>query len=162
MSAYVIIVEPFSNSRRSGQHGMQCIIHMHKICLHTDGSLRQLKLVYWHYPPQAFASGYAPGQIKICIFPQAMPKALYCTIFALREPQAFASGYAPGQIKICIFPQAMPKALYCTIFALREPQAFASGYAPGQIKICIFPQAMPKALYCTIFALREATPQAMP
>ncbi|KRY03349.1 hypothetical protein T01_8293, partial [Trichinella spiralis] len=30
-------------------------------------------------------SGYAPGQIKICIFPQAMPQAFYCTIFALRK-----------------------------------------------------------------------------
>ncbi|KRY02748.1 hypothetical protein T12_14311 [Trichinella patagoniensis] len=34
--------------------------------------------------PQALPSGYAPGQIKICIFPQAMPQAFYCTIFALR------------------------------------------------------------------------------
>ncbi|KRX30858.1 hypothetical protein T06_17036, partial [Trichinella sp. T6] len=24
--------------------------------------------------PQALPSGYAPGQIKICIFPQAMPQ----------------------------------------------------------------------------------------
>ncbi|KRX64303.1 hypothetical protein T09_5216 [Trichinella sp. T9] len=31
------------------------------------------------------ASGYAPGQIKICIFSQATPKAFYCTIFAFRE-----------------------------------------------------------------------------
>ncbi|KRY51799.1 hypothetical protein T03_17118, partial [Trichinella britovi] len=30
------------------------------------------------------ASGYAPGQIKICIFPQAIPQAIYCTIFDLR------------------------------------------------------------------------------
>ncbi|KRY52971.1 hypothetical protein T03_8727, partial [Trichinella britovi] len=29
--------------------------------------------------PQALPSGYAPGQIKICIFPQAMPQAFYCT-----------------------------------------------------------------------------------
>ncbi|KRX42174.1 hypothetical protein T09_653 [Trichinella sp. T9] len=34
--------------------------------------------------PQAFPPGYAPGQIKICICPQAMPKAFYCTIFAQR------------------------------------------------------------------------------
>ncbi|KRY05927.1 hypothetical protein T12_16307, partial [Trichinella patagoniensis] len=33
------------------------------------------------------ASGYAPGQIKICIFPQATPKAFYCTIFDLRGPR---------------------------------------------------------------------------
>ncbi|KRX80784.1 hypothetical protein T06_14246 [Trichinella sp. T6] len=30
------------------------------------------------------ASGYAPGQIKICIFPQAIPQAIYSTIFVLR------------------------------------------------------------------------------
>ncbi|KRX40916.1 hypothetical protein T05_10295 [Trichinella murrelli] len=41
--------------------------------------------------PQALPSGYAPGQIKICIFPQAMPQAFYCTIFALR-PQATPKG----------------------------------------------------------------------
>ncbi|KRY07285.1 hypothetical protein T12_8306 [Trichinella patagoniensis] len=53
------------------------------------------------------ASGYASGQIKICIFPQATPKAFYCTIFDLRA-LGVASGYALGQIKICIFPQATP------------------------------------------------------
>ncbi|KRY06692.1 hypothetical protein T03_12968, partial [Trichinella britovi] len=41
------------------------------------------------------ASGYAPGQIKICIFPQAMPQAIYSTIISLRRPQAS--------------PQAMPQ-----------------------------------------------------
>ncbi|KRX44057.1 hypothetical protein T06_16055, partial [Trichinella sp. T6] len=81
------------------------------------------------------ASGYAPGQIKICIFPQATPKAFYCTIFDLRAP-GIASGYAPGQIKICIFPQATPKAFYCTIFAFRgicfqaTPRAFPQYQAP--------------------------------
>ncbi|KRY97959.1 hypothetical protein T4B_12277 [Trichinella pseudospiralis] len=30
------------------------------------------------------APGYASGQIKICICPQDMPLAFYCTIFALR------------------------------------------------------------------------------
>ncbi|KRZ85916.1 hypothetical protein T08_339, partial [Trichinella sp. T8] len=30
------------------------------------------------------ASGYAPGQIKICIFPQGMPQAIYSTIIGLR------------------------------------------------------------------------------
>ncbi|KRZ93772.1 hypothetical protein T08_11787 [Trichinella sp. T8] len=42
--AYVIIIEPFFNSCRSGQHGMQCIIHINKICLHANDALRQLKL----------------------------------------------------------------------------------------------------------------------
>ncbi|KRX60329.1 hypothetical protein T06_13737 [Trichinella sp. T6] len=37
--------------------------------------------------PQALPSGYAPGQIKICIFPQAMPQAIYSTIFDLRGPR---------------------------------------------------------------------------
>ncbi|KRY55664.1 hypothetical protein T03_15311, partial [Trichinella britovi] len=59
--------------------------------------------------PQALPSGYAPGQIKICICPQAIPQAIYSTIFYLRA-LGVASGYAPGQLKICIFPQATPKA----------------------------------------------------
>ncbi|KRZ94478.1 hypothetical protein T08_4865 [Trichinella sp. T8] len=42
--------------------------------------------------PQALPSGYAPGQIKICIFPQATPKAFYCTIFDLRGVICIASG----------------------------------------------------------------------
>ncbi|KRX80800.1 hypothetical protein T06_15227 [Trichinella sp. T6] len=41
---YIIIIEPFFNSCRSGQHGMQCIIHINKICLHANDALRQLKL----------------------------------------------------------------------------------------------------------------------
>ncbi|KRY02292.1 hypothetical protein T12_5899, partial [Trichinella patagoniensis] len=35
--------------------------------------------------PQALPSGYAPGQIKICICPKAIPQAIYSTIFDLRE-----------------------------------------------------------------------------
>ncbi|KRX80791.1 hypothetical protein T06_9842 [Trichinella sp. T6] len=42
--SYIIIIEPFFNSCRSGQHGMQCIIHINKICLHANDALRQLKL----------------------------------------------------------------------------------------------------------------------
>ncbi|KRX74061.1 hypothetical protein T06_13808 [Trichinella sp. T6] len=42
------------------------------------------------------ASGYAPGQIKICIFPQAMPQAIYSTIIGLRGAT----------------PQAMPQAIF--------------------------------------------------
>ncbi|KRX64946.1 hypothetical protein T09_8616 [Trichinella sp. T9] len=34
--------------------------------------------------PQALPSGYAPGQIKICICLQAIPQAIYSTIFDLR------------------------------------------------------------------------------
>ncbi|KRX55259.1 hypothetical protein T09_10115 [Trichinella sp. T9] len=60
--------------------------------------------------PQAFAPGYAPGQIKICIFPQAMPRALYCTIFALREVLCkFLIAWGNMQIFIC--PQATPQAM---------------------------------------------------
>ncbi|KRX55256.1 hypothetical protein T09_13418, partial [Trichinella sp. T9] len=40
---YVIVIEPFFNSCRSGQHGMQCIIRIN-ICLHANDALRQLKL----------------------------------------------------------------------------------------------------------------------
>ncbi|KRY06070.1 hypothetical protein T12_7607 [Trichinella patagoniensis] len=42
------------------------------------------------------ASGYAPGQIKICIFPQGMPQAIYSTIIGLRKAT----------------PQAMPQAIF--------------------------------------------------
>ncbi|KRY31970.1 hypothetical protein T01_12531 [Trichinella spiralis] len=44
------------------------------------------------------ASGYAPGQIKICILPQATPKAFYCTIFAFRGicKFSFAFRLCPG------------------------------------------------------------------
>ncbi|KRY61226.1 hypothetical protein T03_17270 [Trichinella britovi] len=64
---------------------------LHNIC--PQGSFMQ---IFDRLRPQALPSGYAPGQIKICIFPQAMPKALYCTIFALR-------GATPG---------AMPQAKF--------------------------------------------------
>ncbi|KRY35865.1 hypothetical protein T01_5576 [Trichinella spiralis] len=42
---------------------------------------------YLYAIPQALPSGYAPGQIKICIFPQAIPQAIFSTIFALRSPR---------------------------------------------------------------------------
>ncbi|KRX56347.1 hypothetical protein T09_5717 [Trichinella sp. T9] len=85
--------------------------------------------IFNHLEPQALPSGYAPGQIKICIFPQAMPQAFYCTIFALRAT-----------------PQAMPQAIFRKFrnfskiapgFALRlRPRAnknlhIPSGYASG-------------------------------
>ncbi|KRY11982.1 hypothetical protein T12_17089 [Trichinella patagoniensis] len=54
--------------------------------------------------PQALPSGYAPGQIKICIFPQAMPQAFYCTIFALRGDLCKFLKYSPR-----LFPQATPQ-----------------------------------------------------
>ncbi|KRY06090.1 hypothetical protein T12_7157 [Trichinella patagoniensis] len=65
--------------------------------------------------PQAFAPGYAPGQIKICIFPQATPRALYCTIFALRDVLCkFLIAWGNMQIFICpqATPQAMPQAIF--------------------------------------------------
>ncbi|KRY06148.1 hypothetical protein T12_14389, partial [Trichinella patagoniensis] len=37
--------------------------------------------------PQALPSGYAQGQIKICICLQAIPQAIYSTIFDLRGPR---------------------------------------------------------------------------
>ncbi|KRY07465.1 hypothetical protein T12_13289 [Trichinella patagoniensis] len=61
--------------------------------------------------PQALPSGYAPGQIKICIFPQAIPQAIYSTIFDLRGPRRrlrlcpranknlhIPAGYPPGNL----------------------------------------------------------------
>ncbi|KRY07134.1 hypothetical protein T12_1830 [Trichinella patagoniensis] len=61
--------------------------------------------------PQALPSGYAPGQIKICICPQAIPQAIYCTIFDLRSPRRrlrlcpranknlhIPAGYPPGNL----------------------------------------------------------------
>ncbi|KRY06717.1 hypothetical protein T03_9877, partial [Trichinella britovi] len=57
------------------------------------------------------ASGYAPGQIKICICLQAIPQAIYSTIFDLRGPRRrlrlclranknlhMPSGYPPGNL----------------------------------------------------------------
>ncbi|KRZ65821.1 hypothetical protein T08_16181 [Trichinella sp. T8] len=69
--------------------------------------------IFNHLWPQALPSGYAPGQIKICICPQAIPQAIYCTIFGLRGflckfliasgqyanfylPSGYAWGYASG------------------------------------------------------------------
>ncbi|KRY06798.1 hypothetical protein T12_12497, partial [Trichinella patagoniensis] len=57
------------------------------------------------------ASGYAPGQIKICICLQAIPQAIYSTIFDLRGPRRrlrlcpranknlhIPAGYPPGNL----------------------------------------------------------------
>ncbi|KRZ88363.1 hypothetical protein T08_8698, partial [Trichinella sp. T8] len=74
---------------------------LHNIC--PQGIFMQ---IFNRLGPQALPSGYAPGQIKICIFPQAMPKALYCTIFALRGVLCkflIAWGLRPG---------AMPQAKF--------------------------------------------------
>ncbi|KRZ48382.1 hypothetical protein T02_1060 [Trichinella nativa] len=69
-------------------------------------SERQLKV-----KPQALPSGYARGQIKICICLQAIPQAIYSTIFDLRGPRRrlrlcpranknlhMPSGYPPGNL----------------------------------------------------------------
>ncbi|KRZ92001.1 hypothetical protein T08_11610 [Trichinella sp. T8] len=61
--------------------------------------------------PLGVASGYAPGQIKICICLQAIPQAIYSTIFDLRGPRRrlrlcpranknlhMPSGYPPGNL----------------------------------------------------------------
>ncbi|KRY22795.1 hypothetical protein T12_12454 [Trichinella patagoniensis] len=62
-------------------------------------------------PALGVASGYAPGQIKICICLQAIPQAIYSTIFDLRGPRRrlrlcpranknlhMPSGYPPGNL----------------------------------------------------------------
>ncbi|KRX73599.1 hypothetical protein T06_6871, partial [Trichinella sp. T6] len=76
------------------------------------------------------ASGYAPGQIKICICLQAIPQAIYSTIFDLRGPRRrlrlcpranknlhIPAGYAEsillhnqGDMQIFICIQATPRA----------------------------------------------------
>ncbi|KRZ60026.1 hypothetical protein T02_8619 [Trichinella nativa] len=89
--------------------------------------------------PQALPSGYAPGQIKICIFPQAMPQAIYSTIFDLRGPRRrlrlrpranknlhIPASYAQsillhniclqGDMQIFISHQATPRALFQAFF----------------------------------------------
>ncbi|KRX58001.1 hypothetical protein T09_13662, partial [Trichinella sp. T9] len=60
--------------------------------------------------PQALPSGYAPGQIKICIFPQAILQAIYSTIFDLRVflcKFLIASG-PRRRLRLC--PRATPRA----------------------------------------------------
>ncbi|KRZ95367.1 hypothetical protein T08_7876 [Trichinella sp. T8] len=105
------IIETFWNSCCSCQHGMYYIINIELV--HTPALIRNhvdkyiiTKHYYqlmplslatfqckskskktrklWGKSAPGIASGYAPGQIKICIFPQATPKAFYCTIFDLR------------------------------------------------------------------------------
>ncbi|KRX64352.1 hypothetical protein T09_9284, partial [Trichinella sp. T9] len=56
--------------------------------------------------PQALPSGYAPGQIKICIFPQAMPQAIYSTIFDLRGPRRRLR-LCLGKKKFAYYPKAI-------------------------------------------------------
>ncbi|KRX80421.1 hypothetical protein T06_16459, partial [Trichinella sp. T6] len=101
-------------------------ILLHNIC--PQGSFMQ---IFNRLGPQALPSGYAPGQIKICIFPQAMPKAFYCTIFALR---GYARGYASGKIsKISNFikysPRLCPRANKNLHIPSRYAQEETLGYS---------------------------------
>ncbi|KRY12029.1 hypothetical protein T12_933 [Trichinella patagoniensis] len=99
----------------------------HQIC--PQGRFMQ---IFNHLGPQALPSGYAPGQIKICIFPQAMPQAFYCTIFALR-----------GNMQIFICPKATPQAIFQKF---RNFSNIAPGFA---LRLC--PRAM-KNLHITLRA----------
>ncbi|KRY61073.1 hypothetical protein T03_1318, partial [Trichinella britovi] len=100
--------------------------------------------------PQALPSGYAPGQIKICIFPQATPKAFYCTIFHLRGflcKFLIASG-PRRRLRLC--PRANKN--------LHIPAGYAQSIllhniSPegGNMQIFICPQATPGAMPQAIF-----------
>ncbi|KRZ94504.1 hypothetical protein T08_8138 [Trichinella sp. T8] len=61
------------------------------------------------------ASGYAPGQIKICICLQAIPQAIYSTIFDLRGPRR--------RLRLC--PRANKN--------LHIPAGYAQGIASGSL-----------------------------
>ncbi|KRX64322.1 hypothetical protein T09_8241 [Trichinella sp. T9] len=70
-----------------------------------------VKLVVHKEKPQAFPPGYAPGQIKICICPQAMPKAFYCTIFDLRGAPGFPPRLCPRANKNLHMPSSYAKGI---------------------------------------------------
>ncbi|KRY33320.1 hypothetical protein T01_9469, partial [Trichinella spiralis] len=74
--------------------------------------------------PQALPSGYAPGQIKICICPKAIPQAIYSTIFDLRG----------GNMQIFICPQATPGAMPQAIF--RNFRNFSKFSRRRRLRLC--------------------------
>ncbi|KRX16771.1 hypothetical protein T07_4596 [Trichinella nelsoni] len=93
--------------------------------------------------PQALPSGYARGQIKICICPKAIPQANYSTIFGLRRVLCkflIASG-PRRRLRLC--PRANKN--------LHIPAGYAEGILlhniclQGDMQIFICFQAMPRA-----------------
>ncbi|KRX12695.1 hypothetical protein T07_11460 [Trichinella nelsoni] len=107
----------------------QCHVDYYKMHLecgsHACCSVIFLRLCLGHFPKifqffknlaSGVARGYAPGYKKICIFPQAMPQALYCTLFTLKED-------------LCKFFYRLG-----VIFKFFMPSGYASGYALGVFK----------------------------
>ncbi|KRX39651.1 hypothetical protein T05_12629 [Trichinella murrelli] len=103
-----------------------------KIRLRPRLCLRQFFKIFENFRNLApgVASGYAPGQIKICIFPQAMPQAIYSTIIGLRRkfsprralricPRANKNLHIPSRrLKICINPLRVSLGVNYVPFAI--------------------------------------------
>ncbi|KRY55639.1 hypothetical protein T03_15797 [Trichinella britovi] len=94
MLRITLVLQIFSESNYIRNHVDKYVItkHYHQLMplslatycfLDLSVNLRQRQGSYG-VKPQALPSGYARGQIKICIFPQAIPQAIYSTIFDLR------------------------------------------------------------------------------
>ncbi|KRX80128.1 hypothetical protein T06_11954 [Trichinella sp. T6] len=90
------------------------------------------------------ASGYAPGQIKICIFPQATPKAFYCTIFDLRTyPQTTPRVLPLVLSKILKFARLLQYSsqrrgtphTYLYLYAVALQSTYLDGLLPSQLPL---------------------------
>ncbi|KRY36045.1 hypothetical protein T01_2965 [Trichinella spiralis] len=122
---FALRLRPRANKNLHIPSGYASGVLLHHIC--PQGRFMQ---IFNPLGPEALPSGYAPGQIKICIFPQAMPQAIYSTIFDLRGVLCkflIAWGLRPG---LCL-------RQFFEIFEIFRN--LAPGYASGQIKICILP-----------------------
>ncbi|KRX76999.1 hypothetical protein T06_2475 [Trichinella sp. T6] len=106
--------------------------------------------------PQALPSGYARGQIKICICLQAIPQAIYSTIFDLRGPRRrlrlcpranknlhIPAGYAEsilvhnqGDMQIFICIQATPRA-FPQVSNLRQVPHFCNSILTSSLSIIL-------------------------
>ncbi|KRX12762.1 hypothetical protein T07_13799, partial [Trichinella nelsoni] len=93
--------------------------------------------------PQALPSGYARGQIKICICPKGYPQAIYSTIFGLRMflcKFLIASG-PRRRLRLC--PRANKNLHIPAGYA--ESTLLHNIYLQGDMQIFICFQAMPRA-----------------
>ncbi|KRX23976.1 hypothetical protein T07_2845 [Trichinella nelsoni] len=118
--------------------------------------------------PQALPSGYAQGQIKICICPKATPQAIYSTIFDLRRVLCkfliasahLIRNHVDKYVITKHYYQLIPLSLATSGFRdsvkgsmAKYKSGYALGYASGKIlKISnflkysprLYPQAMPE------------------
>ncbi|KRX12770.1 hypothetical protein T07_9922 [Trichinella nelsoni] len=112
----------------------------------STGSVKvsiSVKVSTGYVKPQALPSGYARGQIKICICPKGYPQAIYSTIFGLRMflcKFLIASG-PRRRLRLC--PRANKN--------LHIPAGYAQSILlhnfclPGDMQIFICFLAMPRA-----------------